>query len=79
MYNDIFALFADACSYVGNISLWQDHFYEIEAHYEKHDPILNVEIYDYDILSSDDLIGEAVRKKSFYLHYLKPLKLIGVS
>ena len=53
----MFMKFAGACSCL-RLSLCQDHFYELEAHYEKHDPILNVEVYDYDILSSDDLIGK---------------------
>ena len=53
------------------LSLCQDHFYELEAHYEKHDPILNVEVYDYDILSSDDLIGKNLLKATFISSFLK--------
>ena len=38
----------------------QDHFYEIEASRKKFPPILHVEVYDYDILSYNDLIGEKI-------------------
>ena len=50
----------NACSLHQLIYSYQDHFYEIEAHQKKHDPLLHIEVYDYDILSSSDLLGEMI-------------------